>query len=99
MSPEERPILTMLSKLVVRVADLVEAEGRSLRRGLIEIVTGIVIFIAGVALCGAGVVMLLIGSWQMLANVWGNGPASLFVGALGVVLGGSLAWVMIRKIQ
>lgn len=78
-----------LSELIVRVADLAEAEGRVLRRAAGRL--GI-----GVAVGAAGAVLLVIGAGFVIAAVWlaleprmGAAGASAVTGAAALVMAGA----------
>lgn len=90
-------LLSTLSRFIVRMADLAEAEGRSLRRSVTESVFHLIMIIAGVIIGMAGMCTLLVGIALVVADAWGAMPACLIVGAIGLVLGGSITWHQYQK--
>ena len=96
-----------ISELVVRIADLVEAEGRSLR-GIVQSeartfrmqVSRFVLSLAWVAgaivLVLAGIVLIGVAEFLLIEQSWGR-PAAAAVTGLGLLLLGILSiWVFNR---
>lgn len=85
-----------ITQLIVRIADLAEAEGRVLRAMTIRVALGIAIIMvaAGAAIAGVG---LVLGAIYMVTASWA-GPAvgASVVGVLALGIGGLLAWLGYR---
>lgn len=79
-----------ISDLVIAAIDLVEAEARSLRRGLLKAIAAMGLALAASILVLGAVVLLLYGLY--LALLPGAGPtgAALITGVIGLVLAGGL---------
>ncbi|MBC7772461.1 MAG: phage holin family protein [Pyrinomonadaceae bacterium] len=90
-------LLSTISRFMVRMADLAEAEGRSLRRSVTESVFHLIMIVAGVIIGMAGMCTFLVGIALVVAEFWGAMPACLIVGAIGVILGGFIAWTQYQK--
>lgn len=80
-------MLTHLAELVVRVADLMEAEGRDLRRVVGRIGVGMSFSLLASGLLLGGCSLLLAGLWIMLEHRIGAGSASALTGVLAIGLG------------
>jgi ABC-type siderophore export system fused ATPase/permease subunit len=85
-----------LAELIIAVANLVEAEGRALRRAVIRTKLGIeslwavsIIFLGGLALC-------LWAVFQSIVLYWGSIAAALITGLVMLCLAGVLAWIIVR---
>lgn len=82
-----------ITELIVRVADLAEAEGRVFRAMTIRVALGVAIFIvaAGAATAGVG---LVLGAVYIVTAAWA-GPAvgAAVAGVLALGIGGLLAWL------
>ncbi len=89
--------LSTLSRLIVRMADLAEAEGRSLRRHVTETVFRLIVIVACVVLAMGGTCTFLVGIALLVADAWGAMPACLIIGAIALVGGGSVAWHQYQK--
>lgn len=88
-----------LANLMVATAELVEAEGRSLRRHLLRlsISAALVMVAALVALFGIG--FLLYGLfWLMAEQMSGPATAAIF-GMVAVGLAGGIAWIARQMIR
>lgn len=80
-------------ELIVRIADLAEAEGRVLRTMTVRLALGIAMIIvaAGAAIAGVG---LILGAVYIVTAHWA-GPAlgAATAGVLALAIGGLLAWL------
>lgn len=88
---KEAATLTSIADFIIAVAELLEAEGRSLRHSVVRLSWGLV-FIAGAALLGITAFgFVLWGLYQYLA--WATDPAAaaLLAGAIALALAGMLA--------
>lgn len=84
--------MRMLTDFIVRVADLAEAEGRSLRAGARSLALMIALVAGGVGLALIGACSALGGLWLLLADALGFAGASLLVGGVAALIGGGVAW-------
>ena len=73
-----------LTELIVRVADLAEAEGKLLRRVVARLGLGLALSLVGAALLFIGIVGVLGGVWMALRDPLGPAWASVLVGLLFV---------------
>jgi len=82
-----------ITELIVRIADLAEAEGRSLRAMTLRtaLAIGVILLAVGAAL--AGVALLLFALYIGLAAWAGPAAAAAITGALALIAGGILAWL------
>jgi hypothetical protein len=82
-----------MTELVVRVADLCEAEGRVLRATTLRVALGIaIILIAAGALIG-GVALVLAALYMSVAAPAGNAIAAVVTGMAALATGGMLIWL------
>ncbi len=82
-----------LTELIVRVADLAEAEGRTLRAMTVRLALGIAMIIvaAGAAVAGIG---LLLGAVYLVTAGWAGAAAgAATAGGLALGIGGLMAWL------
>lgn len=85
-----------ISEMIVRLADLAEAEGRLLRAMTVRVATAIGIIIVAVGAFTAGVTLLLVAVYIASAGWWGAAGGAAFTGLLALGTGGLLAWVARR---
>ena len=83
-------------ELVIATANLMEAEGRALRRAVLH--TGLQLFgLAGaVVLALAGVCFFLWAAYLDLSVALGPSMAAVVLGAIVIILAGLLTWLSIR---
>lgn len=86
-----------LANLVVAAADLMEAEGRSLRRQLTRLGTAATLLIVAALLGMFGIGFLLYGLFWLLAEQMSNPAAAACFGLVALGLAGGIAWTA-RKI-
>jgi len=77
----------------VAVADLLEAEGRALRRSTARLGGSLVLFALGGLLAAGGLCLCLWGLYQYLAVSLGGTAAALLTGVTTVVIAGGLLWI------
>jgi hypothetical protein len=82
-----------LTELIVRVADLAEAEGRTLRAATVRLALGLGILIVAVGVVTAGVVLLLGAIYIVTAARFGPAAGAAVTGGIALALGGLLAWI------
>jgi hypothetical protein len=77
----------------VAVADLLEAEGRALRRSTARLGGSLVLFALAGLLAAVGLCLCLWGLYQYLAVSLGGTAAALLTGVTTVVIAGGLLWI------
>jgi hypothetical protein len=82
-----------LSELIVRVADLVEAEGRVLRGQVAKLSVGLALRLVGAMVLLVGLVLVMAALWIGVEQHAGAAWASLATGALALAIAGGLFWV------
>lgn len=75
------------------MADLLEAEGRALRRSTARLGGSLVLFALAGLLAAGGLCLCLWGLYQYLAVSLGGTAAALLTGATTVVIAGGLLWI------
>jgi hypothetical protein len=81
---------------VIAVADLLEAEGRALRRGALRTGMGLACLGVAAVLLVAGICFCLWALFQWLVVVVGMPGAALLVGITFLLIAGGLAWTATR---
>lgn len=82
-----------LTELIVRVADLAEAEGRVLRLVTVRLATSAIMFVIAGAVMLSGLAFLL---WSLFAGLEarvGTVGAAATSGAIALITGGAIAWL------
>jgi hypothetical protein len=88
-----------LSKFVVACSDLLEAEGRTLRRESVRVGLLLVFaFVAGITAL-AGVMLLMFGLFLALSGPMGEAGAAIVLGLLIIALSGGTAWFIHRQAE
>jgi hypothetical protein len=82
-----------ITELIVRVADLAEAEGRTLRAATMRVTLGIGLVLIAVGAVTAGVVLLLGALYIVIAGQAGAAAGAAVTGAIALAAGGILAWL------
>ncbi|MBC7835533.1 MAG: hypothetical protein H7Y88_10610 [Phycisphaerales bacterium] len=82
--------------MIVRVADLAEAEGRLLKRNVVKLSMGAAIGLVAAVLLLGGAVMLMIATYMAVADAASPPVAALVVGLAAAMVGGVLLWAMAR---
>lgn len=85
-----------LSELVVRIADLAEAEGRVLRRVAGRLGLGLSLTLVAAVLLLAGAGLLLAALWLGLDGPLGHAGASAITGAAALVVAVGVLWFASR---
>ena len=86
-------MLESITELVVRIADLAEAEGRLLREKVIRSATGIGLIIVAVGAVIAGLCLIFAAIYIFTAERAGSAAAAALTGVLAIGTGGLLAWL------
>ncbi len=81
----------------MRIADLVEAEGRSLREMVVRLGGAVGLLVMVVALSLSGIGLLLAGVYRWIAAAAGPEWASGVTGAMCLAIAGGLLWVMRKQ--
>lgn len=82
-----------ITELIVRVADLVEAEGRILRATSVRLALGMGIIIVAAGAIMAGVALVLGAVYIVTADRAGPAAGASVTGVLALGIGGLLAWL------
>jgi uncharacterized membrane protein len=82
-----------MTELIVRIADLCEAEGRVLRAMTVRLALGVVVILVAAAAVAAGVGLLLVAVYIAIEAQTGAAPAAVATGVLALCIGGVLAWL------
>lgn len=82
-----------LTKLIVRVADLAEAEGRVLRAMVMRSAMGIGSLLVAAAAVVAGVTLLLCSVYICTSESAGRAAAAAVTGILALAIGGGFVWL------
>jgi len=80
--------------LIIAVADLLEAEGRTLRRQTTRLGWGLALIVLSCLLAGVGFGLWLWGLFEHAAQAFGEADAALVTGTVAVVLAGGVAWLI-----
>jgi len=86
-----------LSRLIVKIADLAEAEARAFRAGAVHVSVAAAVSIAAALIGVAGVGMLVWALFAALRPGMGEAGAAALVGALLLGGAGGLLWLVIKK--
>ena len=82
-----------ITKLIVRIADLVEAEGRELRAVVMRSAMGIGVLLIAAAVVIAGLFLVFGSVYIYTAEHAGRAAAAALTGVLALATGGGLAWL------
>jgi protein-S-isoprenylcysteine O-methyltransferase Ste14 len=83
----------VLTELIVRIADLLEAEGRAARRAIERLGMGLSLTVVAAVLVLVGCLLVLTGLWLGLGNTgMGEAGASAITGVLTLGVAGGLFW-------
>lgn len=85
-----------VTELLVRAADLAEAEGRVLRMMTVRVALAVGLVVVAALTAGAGAGALLGGLYLALAPALGAAGAAAGTGVAALILGGSIAWTARR---
>lgn len=82
-----------ITDLIVRVADLAEAEGRTLRAMVAQTALGLAWIAVGGVVVLIGLVLVLAAVYLAAADGMGPAGGAVVAGAVGLMVGGGLAWL------
>jgi len=82
-----------MTELIVRIAELCEAEGRVFRAMTIRVALAVTIILVAAAALAAGVALLLGAVYITIQEQAGAAIAALATGVLALGIGGTLAWL------
>lgn len=85
--------MQMLTELIVRIADLVEAEGKVLRSRVVGVVFGACLMIVAACAVIAGLVLELGAVYILISDRAGPAAAAAATGLVALTTGGILAWL------
>lgn len=85
-----------ISELIVRVADLAEAEGRLLRKVVAKMGLSLSLTMAAAALVLVGCVLLLAALWLAVEKPLGSALASVISGVVALLLAGGMLMLVAR---
>jgi hypothetical protein len=85
-------VVETVTELVVRVADLVEAEGRQLRHIAVRVGIALAAILVGGLLAIGAFVMMLIGVYIWLEGPLGEGGAAFVTGLITLLVAGGAVW-------
>lgn len=81
-----------ISELLVRIADLAEAEGKLLRASVMRLASGLALFVVAIVAALAGFGFLLASIFLATSSQAGYPIGALVSGFVAVALAGGLAW-------
>ncbi len=87
-----------LADMMVATADLVEAEGRALRRGMLHVAIAVLLVVVAAMLALLGFGFLLYGLFWLLATKMSVPAAAAVFGAVSLILAGAFSWIARRMI-
>jgi len=90
-------MLERFTDYAIALLELLEAEGRAARRGVVAAATKLALSAGGALLVTAAFALFGWALYLALAPVWGQAGATLACGALLLILGGGLVWLANRK--
>ena len=82
--------------MIIALADLLEAEGRSLRRALLRTGLGLAVLAAAAVLALGGVLLCVWAGYQLLLTLWGPVAAALVIGVFMISTASICIWIVIR---
>jgi protein-S-isoprenylcysteine O-methyltransferase Ste14 len=84
--------LKPISEFIVRLFDLIEAEGRAVRRSIERLGLGLSLTVVAAVLILLGCLLVLTGVWLGLGKEIGEAWASAITGVLMLALAGGVLW-------
>lgn len=88
--------LSRLADFVIAIAELAEAEGRSLRRAAARLGQGMGMLAVATFLAVAGACLVLWGIYQYIETTFTPASSALLTGLFALLLAGGLAWIVHR---
>lgn len=85
-----------LAELIISFLDLLEAEGRTLRRSAMRVGVGLGLFVASAVVGLAGLGFCLWSAYLYFDTMLGTPMAALATGALTFLIAGGLLWTALR---
>jgi hypothetical protein len=89
-------VLNSLAEVLIAAADLLEAEGRTLRRAFLRTVWGVALIGFAGLLAVAGAALCTWALYQYLALPLAQSTAALLTGLIVLAVAGLLAWIVRR---
>jgi len=75
-----------VADLLIAIANLLEAEGKAFRRGLMRFWTGCLLLFASLLFILSGFALVVWGIYQLLACAIGDPAGALVTGAIGLII-------------
>ena len=88
--------MSAVADLVIALVELLEAEGRALRRALLGAGVGLGLVVAATVLALAGLGLCVWSAYLYLGTLLEPALAALATGTLTLVLSGGLLWLALR---
>ncbi|HYE03742.1 MAG TPA: hypothetical protein VD963_10980 [Phycisphaerales bacterium] len=85
-----------IAQLIVRVTDLVEAEGRVLRVVMLRLGLGAALGVVAALMCLIGLCLVLVAAYTALEAATSAPVAALVTGLASLLVGGALIWTIAR---
>lgn len=82
-----------LTDIVISIADLLEAEGRELRRNVARLGQGYALNFVASVLAAGGALLILWAFYQSMVLAFGPIPGALITGVVGLLSGGVMFWL------
>jgi hypothetical protein len=87
-----------LSDIFIAVVDLIEAEGRLLRRGVVITAVALGVVVASFVVMIGGIAYLFGGVYETLEIWMHSGLAKLITGVLAIAVPGAVIWLTVRNL-
>jgi hypothetical protein len=90
-------MMESIANMMIATVDLVEAEGRSLHKAMVRLLTAMGLMIIGLLLALVGIGFLLYGLFSLIATQMSPPAAAVVFGTAAVCIAGGVVW-MAREI-
>lgn len=88
-----------MAEFIIALLELLEAEGRDLRRGIHEISLGLGFIIVGGILLLSGIVFLALALYLYLTRTMPPSTVMMICGLLSLIISGGLIWIASRLMR
>ena len=88
-----------VGRLLVSTAEMAEAEGRVLRRHVVELARAAALGLLALFLAMTGIYLILIGTYRFLAARYGDLTAGAILGVVAFIVAGGLVWMAKNSIK
>ncbi len=82
--------------MLIAIADLAEAEGRSLRHWTVKVGLALGLLVLMVLLATTGVAFLIVAIYLLFASFIGNVAAALVTSASAFLIAGGIIWTVLK---